>query len=116
MIVAYIAGPYRAANAWDQEQNIRRAEAVALEVAGLGAVAVCPHTQSRFFGGTLNSEYWLRATMEMMTRCDAVVLVKGWRKSAGSVAERKRALELGLPVLDGVGVFREWLEIAEEAG
>jgi len=32
MRVVYIAGPYRAPNAWEIEENIRRAERIALHI------------------------------------------------------------------------------------
>ena len=51
--VIYIAGPFRAINSWEVEQNIRHAEEVALEVWRSKAVALCPHTMHRFFQGYL---------------------------------------------------------------
>lgn len=36
MRIIYVAGPFRGSNAWEIEQNIRRAEAVGLAVAKVG--------------------------------------------------------------------------------
>jgi hypothetical protein len=33
-----------------------------------------------------------------MERCDAVVLINGWRYSAGTLGEVHRARELGMPI------------------
>ena len=49
MKVVYIAGPYTAPDAWQRELNIRAAEMMAMEVAKLGAMPLCPHTNTRFF-------------------------------------------------------------------
>ena len=99
MIVVYIAGPFRASNAWEIEQNIRRAEEDALEVWKLGAAALCPHTNTRFFQGAAEDELWLRGDLEMLGRCDAVLMVYGWQVSTGATAEREHALKKGIPVV-----------------
>lgn len=95
--VIYIAGPFRGANAWEVEQNIRRAEELAFEVARLGAMPLCPHTNMRFSDRTLTAQFWLDGTMELMRRCDAVVFTKDWERSAGARGERAEAGRLGLP-------------------
>jgi hypothetical protein len=53
-------------------------------------------------------DYWLRATMEMLLRCDALLLVPGWRSSAGSLAERDAAVARNMPVLDLDGEPRQY--------
>jgi hypothetical protein len=100
MKVVYIAGPFTGATAWEVECNVRRAEEMALAVAEAGAMPLCPHTNSRFFHGQRNPAFWYAGTMELLRRCDAIVLIKGWRKSTGSIAEREEALRLGLTVFD----------------
>lgn len=96
--VGYIAGAYTADNTWIREQNIRRAEEVALNLAMVGIAPNCPHTQSRFFFGCQTEEFWLEATMELMRRSDMVVLVKGWEYSSGTLGEIKEANRLGIPI------------------
>ena len=51
MKVFYIAGPYRANTERGVLNNIRAAEAVAIEVWKAGHVALCPHLNSRLMGG-----------------------------------------------------------------
>jgi hypothetical protein len=113
----YIAGKFRGPTAWDIEQNIRRAEEVGMEVALLGGAPVIPHANMRFFRGTKDDAFWLAATMAMLERCDAVMMVPNWPHSAGACAERDRAMELGLPVFESDttetapgGAFSEWLK------
>ena len=102
MRVIYIAGPYRAATPYLVEQNIRSAEAMMLAVAELGLTALCPHTMTRFLDGTGTDEYWLAATLELLRRCDAVLLCYGWERSAGTLGELAEARAMGLPVYETV--------------
>jgi nucleoside 2-deoxyribosyltransferase len=96
--VIYIAGKYRGPNAWAIEQNIRAAEDVAARVWAAGHVALCPHANSRHMDGVASDEVFLAGTLELMRRCDAVVLVPNWRDSEGARAEVAEAERLGLPV------------------
>lgn len=98
MLVIYIAGPFRGNSAWDIEQNIRRAEELSLEVWKRGMVALCPHCNTRFFQGAAPDEVWLDGDLEMLRRCDAVLLAPGHERSEGTKAEIAYAKERGIPV------------------
>lgn len=98
MIVVYVAGPFRAPTAWEVEQNVRRAEELGLDVAKLGCTPLIPHTLYRYFHGQLTEEFWIDATAELVRRCDAMILVPGWERSAGTGAEINLAHSLGMPV------------------
>jgi hypothetical protein len=104
--VVYVAGPFRGATGWDVEQNVRRAEELGIEVAALGAMPLIPHANTRFFHGTISDQFWLDGTLELLRRTDALVLVRGWERSAGATAEKLEAERLGLPVFDTTD--REW--------
>lgn len=116
VIVVYVAGPFRAPTAWEIEQNIRRAENVGFLVAKIGAVPVIPHTQYRFFQGSLPDEFWLEATLEQLRRCDAVALVDGWQNSEGTGREIDAAKMLGIPVFEDLSKLGAWLERVERRG
>jgi hypothetical protein len=108
--VVYVAGPIRADNAWDREQNIRRAEALALEVWRTGAAAICVHASVRFYDeAEARAGGWLAADLELLRRSDAVVMAEGWESSEGSIGERDEALRLGLPVFVSIDDLRVWL-------
>lgn len=98
MKVIYIAGKYRGKTPWEVEQNIRAAEEVAARVWAMGLVALCPHANSRHMEGVASDDHFLAGTLELMRRCDAVVLVPNWRDSAGARAEVAEAERLGLPI------------------
>lgn len=109
MTVVYVAGPYRGANAWEIEENIRRAERLALQVWRAGAAAICPHTNTRFFQGAAPDAVWLAGDLELLGRCDAILLTPNWRESTGAVAEHDFAVRRGLPVFHEVRDLCTWM-------
>lgn len=110
MKVVYVAGPYRDPSAWEREQNVRRAEALALEVWRTGkAVAICPHTLARFYEGAAPDSVWLEGDMELLRRSDAILMTDDWRRSSGAYAEHKWALQRPMPVLYSLTDLRRWL-------
>lgn len=98
MKLIYIAGPFRAKNDWDRENNIRRAETLALEVWRAGFAALCPHCNTRFFDGAAPDEIWLKGDLEMLDRCDALLATPDFERSTGAKAEIAFAQERGIPV------------------
>lgn len=96
MKLVYIAGPYRAVTPWEVELNVRNAETVALAVAKLGFVPVCPHAMYRHFDKQLSDEFWLDGTLELLRRCDGAVFIPGWQRSSGSQVEYVEAHEKSL--------------------
>ena len=107
MKVVYIVGPFWADNAWAREQNIRRAEALALEVAQAGFAVICVHAASRFYPGVLPESFWLAADLEIIRRCDAVLLVAGWEYSTGSRTEVDDCRERGQPIFHSIKDLKE---------
>lgn len=99
MKVVYVAGPLRADTPWLVEQNIRAAEAVALQVWQAGLSPICPHTSTRYMMGAAPESTFLAGTLAQLRRADAVIVLEGWQHSAGSRVEVAEALKLGLPVL-----------------
>ena len=110
MKVVYIAGPFRGATTWEIEQNIRRAEALALEVWQLGGLAViCPHTNTRFFHGAASDEIWLEGDLELVRRSDLMLTTVDWARSSGAVAEVELTQRLGIPVFHTIQAVTTWL-------
>lgn len=113
MKLIYVAGPYRAANHWLIEQNIHRARELGARLAQLGAAPLIPHANTAHWDGLCSDEFWLKAGIEMLRRCDGVVLVKGWSESRGTLAEVDEAHRRGLPVLGKPSppddILAEWL-------
>lgn len=98
-IVAYVAGPYRDPRGpFYIRENIRRAEAVALDLWQQGVPALCPHLNTALFDGAAPDEVWLAGDLVMLARCDVVVLTEDWSRSAGTRAEARFAEQSGIPV------------------
>jgi len=97
MRVIYVAGPYRSTTPYGVYQNIRKAEAVAIKLWKVGWVALCPHLNTQLFDQAydLPPEVYLEGGLEFVRRCDAIYMMKDFRKSEGSKAELKEALRLG---------------------
>jgi len=112
MKLVYIAGPFRGRDSWEMEENIRRAERLALKVWKLGIAALCPHTNTRFFQGAAADEVWIEGDLEMLRRCDAVMLTKDWARSVGAQAEHAEAVRLHLKVFreeEGLEKLQLWM-------
>lgn len=109
MKVVYIAGPFRGKNHWEVENNIRRAEALALDVWRLGVAVICPHTNTRFFDGAADDSIWLEGDKELLRRSDALMLTPDWEKSSGARAERQTAIDNHIPVFDTLESLKNWL-------
>jgi hypothetical protein len=115
LAVVYVAGPFRAPTPWAIERNIRRAEEVGFEVCLLGAFPLIPHANTRYFHESAPDQFFLDGTMELLRRCDALVLAPGWKQSAGTRAEVEEAGRLGISVFDWSSMadredFARWLK------
>lgn len=116
MKVIYIAGPFRASSqyasgqqdAWGIQCNVMAAMALALEVWRMGKVALCPHSNTMFFQNAAPDHVWLDGDLELLKRCDAVLMTPDWERSSGARAEHAFALKLGLPVFYDVEALRLW--------
>lgn len=118
----YVAGPYRAATRDDIARNIDAARVIGISAASIGWFPVIPHANTAHMEldlPDLGDEFWLRGTLAMMERCDAVVLVPGWQNSAGTLGEIARADELRIPIfrtldtLPSARAFIEWIKASE---
>lgn len=114
MKVAFVSGPYRAPTVQGIVQNIREAETVALGLWQFGFAAICPHKNTGLLDGAAPDEVWLRGDLEILRRCDLVVMLPRWEKSEGATKERDRALELGIPVFDWPHDFRALARLAND--
>lgn len=105
MKLCYIAGPYRAECAFKTSRNISRAEQMGkrLTLERPEYFPVIPHKNTELwdFDGTMKNvkdDYYLSGTLEVMRRCNAVLVLPDYRRSSGTVAEIAEAERLGIPV------------------
>jgi hypothetical protein len=107
--VVYVAGAFRAPDAWQIAENIRASERLALEVWRLGAVAVNPLANTAHYQGALPDEVWLRGDLELLRRCDALLTVDNWERSRGARDEVAHAVARGIPVFHALSALAAWL-------
>lgn len=98
MKVVYVAGPFRGPDSWAIENNIRRAEELALDVWRAGFAAICPHTNTRFFQGAAPDDVWLDGDLAILAKADAILMTPDWQRSSGARAEHDFAQQRGIPV------------------
>lgn len=101
-LVIYIAGPYRGASESEVFANILRARDCAAEVWKAGHIAICPHLNTMLMGGMLPDERWLEGDLEILKRCDGMMLVPGWESSSGSRRETGKAISFGIPIYESL--------------
>ena len=109
MKVIYVAGPFRGPSHWAIAENIRNAERLALQVWNLGHAALCPHANTAHFQDAAPDEVWLKGDLEMLLRCDAIIMTPDWERSSGAKAERQFAIEHGIPVFTNILDLQVWL-------
>lgn len=96
MELIYVAGPYSAPTESGVFDNIMRARAKAQELWLKGYAVICPHTNTAFM--PLDHSQVMPGDLEMLGRCDAIYMLKGWQQSKGAVRELKHALANRLTV------------------
>ncbi len=92
MKIAYLAGPYRSDSVNGLYENIQRARRIALEYWRLGYAVICPHLNTAFMDGACPDNVWLEGDIEIMLRCDVVVMLPGGKESKGAWEEYTRAV------------------------
>ncbi len=97
--LVYISGPFTGPNAWAIERNARATEDLGAQVAQLGAMPIIPHANTRFFHGLegTTAEQWYEGTLELLRRCDAVLMTENFRESKGATAEYEETIRLRMP-------------------
>lgn len=99
----YVAGPYSAATSLGRAWHVAQANLAAALLMEAGYNVLVPHQlglgidpdSSRF-----GEQRWYDLTMDVMLRCDGVVLLPTWERSRGARSERDAAIEAGIPVYE----------------
>ena len=112
--LAYVAGPI---SKGDIVANLMKAHDAGMALLKGGLAVIVPHGNcfwgnltkggyhlpSAFVpeacpGGTTHAD-WMGCDLEIVRRCDAVLVIEGWKNSEGARGEVDEAVRLGLPVL-----------------
>lgn len=100
-LVLYIAGAYKAPTFTETDRHIARARGVAAAVWRAGHAAICPHMNTAHFDRfvpDIPDEAYLAGYLDVLDRCDGVVVVPGSEDSGGTRDEIDRAHTQGKPV------------------
>lgn len=99
MKLIFVAGPYRDPRGpFYIHANIEAARVVAAEWWQRGWAVLCPHMNTAMMDGLMPDQAFLDGALEMLKRCDAIVLMPNWSESEGALAEEALATKLGLPI------------------
>ena len=108
MKVIYIAGKYTAPNQKTKKKNIKNAEEAAKAVWKRGMAAICPHLNTKNWDNLLDTEEFLEGFFSIVKKCDAVLMLNGWKDSTGAEAEHWLATTYNVPVFYSVNELDSW--------
>ena len=86
MKVIYVAGKYRDGTSLGVLDNIHHATQEAYKLWNEGWAVICPHMNTAHFND-IPSDVILPGDLELLNRCDAIYLLKGWQGSEGAQQE-----------------------------
>ncbi len=98
--LVFIAGPYRSPDGhYGTKLNIDQALDCARAVWERGDYAVCPHGNCYMMSGDdIPEDAFLDGALRLLSRCEAIVLLPGWEKSAGTRTEVQAAVDQDIPM------------------
>lgn len=99
MKLIFVSGAYRAGTKAGISQNIKNAREASKLLWQQGWAVICPHMNTAHFWNIVTDDNYLEGYLEMLRKCDAIYMLKGWEKSSGSVAEYNLAVELGIEII-----------------
>lgn len=101
-MLVYVAGPIRPKNGQTLEGNLQAAKDIALELWKDGLAVICPHANTDLpisvADKACEEATWLNGDLEMVARCDAVVVCPGWETSSGTKGEIDFAKSREIPI------------------
>jgi len=118
--IAYVAGPYAGKGRFGivrwfrQWRNILRARKVAYALWSRGYTVICPHTNTAWMDKACSRDWFLKGDLEILDRCDVMVLLPGWRNSEGTMGELKYAFDHGIEVFNSVDALDKWTREVQE--
>lgn len=100
-MIIYLATPIRPKGNQTLDGNIAKAKQIALELWKKGYTVICPAANSdlpiSLAEKELEADRWLNGDIEILQRCDAMVVSPGWQLSDGVKGEISCAEMYGIP-------------------
>ncbi len=98
MISVFIAGPIRGKDTFVLKANTERAREVAWRLMKNGFAVYCPHLEPLEWSMEIlagRGPVILEHCFYWLAKCDAVLLLPGYKKSEGAMMEHSEAIRLG---------------------
>ena len=111
MKLIYISGPISASARYIEYDNCLHARQWAQMVMEIGAAVHCPHLV--YLCGLIDILEWedfLAMDIEIIRRCDAVLMIGPWQGSKGCVEEYNAAQKFGIPIFTTLSQVRDFVE------
>ena len=100
-MIIYLATPIRPKGNQTLDGNIAKAKQIALELWKKGYTVFCPAANSdlpiSLADKEVEADRWLNGDIEILARCDALVVSPGWQLSDGVKGEISCAEMYGIP-------------------
>jgi len=95
-IVIYISGPYSG----NIDANIQKARELAIKTWEAGYMVFTPHLNTFHFERDCKCAYedYINGDIEMVNRCNAMLMTDNWKDSKGAITEHDYAKGYGIPV------------------
>ena len=106
MKLVFISGRITAPTLYQVDENVRHARTASIKLMKRGYAVFCPHLNTLNMGGVLHKdpeedfERWIAMDLEILSRCDTIFMLRGWRQSRGSKREYAKAKELRLEIME----------------
>ena len=97
-IVVYISGKYTAKTQAEELTNIKLAAEVAEKYWHKGYTVICPHTNTMFVKD-VDYEGFMAGDIEILSRCDIIVMMKSWYESKGAIREYNYAVKHNIQII-----------------
>ena len=101
-MIVYVAGPYRGKTEADVARNIKQAREIGVALWDMGITAIVPHLNTAYMEHDCSVDdvdrVFLDGDLEILARCDAIVLTPDWSASEGATGERLFAASRHIPI------------------
>lgn len=94
-MLVFISGPYSGEH---QLEHQRIAKEMAERLWQLGHSVICPHLNSGGMDHVASYQTYIDGYLQILARCDAVVLLPNWENSSGANTEVAYAKKLNIPI------------------
>ncbi len=103
----YVAGPYSANETYSEQDHIKRAEQVSIQLIKQGFHVITPHKNTdgyeKYEDDKITFDTWIKMDINILKRCDGIYLFGDYKNSRGAMIELNYAFDNKIPV------FVDWL-------